>query len=95
MSCAVGLPLEGGDDYRQLVAECEDLRSAVSRAAEEREALNSKLEDAEARDLRQQSLVSQLQAEACRLRTELAGAEGRWREEEVRLAKEKKAALEE
>ena len=102
LMCAAGPSSAEGDNYCHLVAECEDLRSAMSRAAEEREALSGELEDARTAELRQQSLVSQLEVEACGLRKELASVEGRWREEEgrwreerLKMEKEKKAALEE
>lgn len=84
-----------GSAYCHLVAECEDLRSAVSRAAEEREALSEELEAARTAGLQQQSLVSQLEVEASGLRKELEDAEGRWKEERARLEKDRKAALEE
>ena len=84
-----------GSAYCDLVAECEDLRSAVSHAAEEREALSEELEAARTAGLQQQTLVSQLEVEASGLRKELEDAEGRWREERARLEKERKGALEE
>ena len=108
VSCAAGVPLTEGSVYCHLVAECEDLRSAMCQTAEERDALREERDALrEERDalreelvaaqtgLHQASLVSQLEVEVCGLRKELEGAEGRWREERAQLEKEKKAALEE
>lgn len=83
-----------GSAYCHLVAECEDLRSAMCQTAEERDALREELVAAQT-GLQQASLVSQLEVEVCGLRKELEGAEGRWKEERAQLEKEKKAALEE